>query len=189
MIGLALGFLRVAWPYLLGAALLGGGYYWLEHVHCNAKCEAQERRADALVAQIKEATTREAAIEQRFHSVVVAQAAIDKAAQEKRNARFVPLKDRARSIPDSAACGVDRSTLGLLNDASRAANEGNPAAAAAEHQPAAGPVPDAPGPILIAERDLADFIVTAATAYSDAVGQWNSCVRFYNELRAQEKPQ
>lgn len=181
-----LAFLSRAWPYLLGAALLAGGYYWAEHVHCSARCRAAEGERDKLAQQIAAATAREAATQQRLDSVAAAQAAIDQLEQEKRNARFAPLQERARVAPGTTF-GIAGGTLGVLNDASRAANEGNPAAAAAEREPAADPVPDAPGPILIAERDLANFVVAAAAAYADAVGQWRSCVDFYAALRAAER--
>lgn len=183
---IALAFLRVAWPYLLVAAVLAGGYYWAEHVHCSARCRSAEAKTADLRAQIAAAAAREAATQQRLDSVAAAQEAIDKLEQEKRNARFAPLQERARTAPGTTF-GVARSTLSLLHDASRAANAGNPAAPSGEREPAADPVPDAPGPILIAERDLADFVVAASAAYADAVGQWRSCVNFYQSLQAAER--
>jgi len=186
-----LGFLRIAWPYLLGAILVGA-VYWKTQTWCNTACKAQVTRADKAEARAEAADKIIAAARAEESRIRLAWAAesIDAqkaaiAAKGKTDATFASLTDRARSVPAGSVIRFSSAAVGVFNDATIAANA-DATAAPASDQAAAGAVSDAPSapPVVFDEREFTAYVVTSAMAYADAVNQWRACVNWYDALRA-----
>jgi type II secretory pathway pseudopilin PulG len=101
--------------------------------------------------------------------------------------RYDSLLARAQSVDRGAGVRIGHDVHGLLLDATRHANSLTPAP---KEYPA--PAADLPQPapatsVVYDSREFATYVVTAAQAYQDAVGQWRACTEFYNDLRTKEQ--
>ena len=186
-----LGFLRVAWPYILAAAL-AGAVYWKANTWCNSACKDQQKIARTaegkirtLELQIAEAQERATALALLWSAQVDKTEAANAAAAKFRAQVFAPLDQRARSLPRGAIVRLPADAYSLFGAASAAANASAAPRPAAVNPAPAGPVPS--GPADIDAADLTAAWVTAAASYADAVGQWRACVNFYTGLQEAER--
>lgn len=178
---LLLVFLRIAWPYLLGAILLGAGYWQANH-WCNTVCKEARAERDELAVQ-KAAAIKRATDLALLWSAEVDRSEIAARQRKERNAAlFAPLTNRARSVPRGGVVAVSPAAARVFVDAAAAANA---PAAPAGREAGADPIPDAApaAPVIFDEREFADWVVTAAMAYADARNQWGACVEHYERLR------
>jgi len=169
--------LRLLLPWLLGALVLGVGYYKANH-WCNSACVSQTNRADAAEATLEAVKKREAALAVLWAAQVDKTEQAARTAEVKRNATFTELSDRARRTATGAVLRLGVATVGVLNDASTVANS-------ARTPPVDQKPPDAvPRPQEVTDAQLTLLFVDAAKAYADAFGKWRSCVDFYEALQS-----
>lgn len=175
---IALAFLRIAWPYLLAALVVGSLWYAEEH-RCNAACKAQMKRADASEAREATAKRMAAAIAVKYGEQVQATAAAEVKLEGERNARFVPVESAAHNLPAAVArIRVPASAVRVLDDAVDAAN-------ASLAKPAAGAVESARAPAADSDLEgLTAWGVTCAKQYAEAADEVIGWQRFYAGLQA-----
>lgn len=120
-------------------------------------------------------------------------AAADKAGQDainakgKRDETFGSLADRAAAVRRGGGVVVPLDVASVRRAASAAANAARPAG---EHKAPANSLPRptaaaVDGDQVIDEGVAAGDEVNKAGSYADAYGQWQSCVNFYDQQRAQ----
>ncbi len=177
MIPLALGVLRVAWPYIVGAVILGGLYYSAQH-YCNTVCKDARAEVVTLKEEKKAAQERATAIALLWSAQVDKTESEARQRREANEAKFSALAERARALP-AGAVRMSGAAAGLLDDVSRAANA---ASAPAGGEARTEAVPQTSSPVAYDEREFASYIVLAGEAYSDAVNQWRACVTHYERL-------
>lgn len=179
-------FLRFAWPYLLAAAVLGGLWYAEEH-HCNAACRSEAKRADASEAREAAAKKRATDLALLWSAQVDKTESAAKARKASHDATFAVLTNRARSVPAGATVRFHVDSFRLFNDASRIANAATAAPVPFAAPDGVSPSSEANTYAAFDEGELRTFVVTAAQAYADAVGQYRACVDFYLGLRLQDQ--
>ena len=169
------------WPYLLGAALLTGGWLYADRVCWSTACRQYRASADTLRAE-------KAAAQERATAMALLWAkAIDnvevryvEVARDRENAAS-GLRERARSIglgTRGASIRLPPDAISLLGDIASFANDSAPAAV--DQKP--------PEAVSQPARDtsLADwltFAADAADAYRDARDKHLACVAAYESLR------
>lgn len=175
---LLLMFLGRAWPYLLALAVIGGGYYWLEHIHCNVACHDARSERDELSAQILAARERATALALLWAKSVDDAETKEHQREAEATRRYDSLLARAQAVNRGSGLRLSVGTIGVLNDATREANAAGPPP---EHQEPAEAVSGTTD-----EREIAIAWVKASEAYADAYGKWQACVQFYQGLQHAE---
>lgn len=170
MLAIAFAVLGRVWPYLLGAALLLGGYWALDHWH-NAAWQTANARADA-------AETKLAAAQKRATDLALLWSAqVDKSDKEARDAKakavadYVRQQDVVRHLSVLPTLRISADAWRVLVDATDFANA------------AASPSVNQNAPQAISEAALGQYALDAADAYLDARAHWSSCVSFYESLQ------
>lgn len=175
---IALAFLRVAWPYILGAVILGGLWYGAEH-WCNGVCRDARAEVATLKSEKAAAQKMAAAIATKYGEQVAATQAAEAQRDGERNARFVPVESAARNLPAAIArIVVPAAAVRVLDDAIIASN-------ATLAKPAAGAAESARAPP--ADSDLASVTswgVTCAKQYAELADEVVGWQRFYAGLQA-----
>src|SRR3954464_10343599 len=116
------------WPYILGAVVLAGGYYFVEYRWCNHRCVAQSSRADAAEKLLADAKKRAADLALLWAAQVDKTEAKNREADAERRKTFDALADRARHLPARPPVPLSSDLDRLWRDASREANAARPAA-------------------------------------------------------------
>lgn len=190
----ALGFLRRAWPYLLGAILVVSIYAWDRHrMHAeyargftdgSAKVQAQ---FDAFKDKQEKIVTNLALLwAKAIQNVEVRYVTVEKT----RVIRFAAARTaigKIRDATDQVAVPVSADAAGVLRDIHAGANAAATDSAAVEgdHRPAAA-VPAAAG----SETTLTDwlkFAADAGEAYRAAEDKRQACVSAYDQVRAAQE--
>ncbi len=176
---IALAVLSRIWPYLLGAALLVGGWLYLDRACWSSACRSERTQNENLRSQIAAAHERATALAllwaKEVDNVKVRYAEVVK----ERSQAFAGIRDGARQVrpaTDSVVVRVPADALVVLNDASRAAN---PAAASGDQGPAQA-VPQAARDTTLTEWIA--FATDAAEAYRDAADKHLACVAAYEAV-------
>ena len=167
---IALTILRYVWPYLLGAAILGIGYYKAEH-YCNVACTDQKARADHLQELSDAAHKRADDLALLYANNATAADDALRAAQAKASDALAAQQDRVRLLPTLPTLPVSGALVGLLDAATEFANA---APSPSVNQAAAQ---------TISEAALGQYALDAADAYRDAYSHWSACVNFYQGLQ------
>ena len=162
--------LKYVWPYLIGAAILGAGYYKFEG-YCNHACVDQRTRADKLQTEKTEAQTRATALALLWSTQVAKTESEVKDAQAKDAADYATQQDNVRHLSALPTLSISVGTVSVLQ---RASDFANAAPAPASNQVAAQ---------TISEATLGQYALDAADAYLDAYTHWQSCTAFYEGLR------
>ncbi len=176
---IALALLGRLWPYLLGAALLVGGWLYLDRACWSSACKSAKAEATELRAEKAAAVERATALALLWADGLDKIDKAVKAAKDERDASFAALQDRARHSRGPSRV-EPAASVRLQLDASRLANY---PAAAGEREAAPAPVPASPvgdTEVSQAASDLAWAL--AAEAYADAVSQWRACVAAYEAI-------
>jgi len=175
---IAFAILRAVWPYLLGAAVLGGTYYWVwnrgatsERVNTNAvKQEFEEYK----IAQQRIVTE----ITLQWDAKRIAADALEYQLQKARDETFATLSRRASGATGPRVV-LKRDVVGVLTASSRQANITRPT----ERDQSATVAVPAAADSSYEPAELARFFVASAAAYADAYGKWAACVNFYESLK------
>lgn len=142
---------------------------------CNSACKEARSERDTLAAEKKEALRREAAIAVKYGEQVAATQAAEAKREGERNAQFATI----RPLPAAAARAVvPAGVVGVLADATRAANAAGTAAGPAQASPIPAAAADSSGEL------IAGWFVEVARIHAecrDRVAQWED---FYSGLRA-----
>lgn len=125
-----LGILRIVWPYLLGAALIGGAYYWawnrgVEHEH--KKTVAVQASFDAYVQKERQIVE---ALKLEWEAQIARTEEAVKAEEIKRVQTFNDLQRTARDLAGRskslASCRTDLAAIELYDSARAAATVAGP---------------------------------------------------------------
>jgi len=169
LIALAFTVLKYVYPYLLGAAILGAGYYKYEGF-CNHACVDQRTRADKLQTEITAAQARATALALLWSTQVAKTETEVKDAQAKDAVDYKTQLDIVRHLPTLPTLSLSVGTVSVLQ---RASDFANAAPAPTVNQVAAQ---------TISEAALGQYSLDAAAAYLDAYQHWASCVTYYEGL-------
>ena len=146
---------------------------------CNSACKEARSERDTLAAEKKEALRREAAIAVKYGEQVAATQAAEAKREGERNEQFATIGTRVRTLPAAAARAVvPAGVVGVLADATRAANAAGTAAGPAQASPIPAAAADSSGEL------IAGWFVEVARIHAecrDRVAQWED---FYRGLRA-----
>jgi hypothetical protein len=193
MITILLTFLRYAWPYLVGAFLIGGAYYWaynrgVDHERVRTiAAQAETKRVQGefdgyrnqAETQARAAKAAVDALQQRWDGERIAANAALAAANKARKDAFDRLAQRALGDVPASPSGLGSAARVVMRDASAAANRGAEAPAlAADAGSSTQPAET------VSQRAVAAAWVAASEAYADARGKWAACVLFYDSLRS-----
>lgn len=172
-----LAFLARAWPYIVGAVLLAGAWYWMEH-RCNVACQDARVERDAALESIARAKAAERAIAALYGEQVLATQKAEAQRDGERNARFAPIESAVRQLPPAdARLRFPASAARVLDDAIRAGN-------ARLAEPATGP--DQEARAVATDTDVASVTawgVTCAKQYAELVDQVLGWQSFYAGLQ------
>lgn len=174
MIALAL---RLA-PYIIGAVLIGFGYYKAQ-TWCNAACEKQQERADTLQAEKDAAIANRNALALKWADAIQKTERVYVESAVRREDDFRGIRGRAPSGRGaSVRVPVDAVSIGMLNDAHRLANPDSPAASRIDE---AAPAVSAPATVSVEE--CRDTYINGAEAYLDAWLGWRGVTKAYEAIR------
>lgn len=98
-----------------------------------------------------------------------------------RGSRFGAIRSRVDGASASGGIRLGADAVGVLSDATRAANSESPAAPEVGNGPAAA-VPESTGDTTA--QEWVAFAVDAAEAYRDARDKWQACVAWAGEINA-----
>lgn len=182
MIGLALSFLRFAWPYLLALGVAWYGWH-LANGWCNGACKRSLDELEIAQASLKAAQERATAL------ALLWAAELDKVkVQYKdrvvyRTQTFGGIRERVGKISTGVAIPVDPDTRRLLADITSVAND---TSAAGGDTQASAPVPDTAvrydESVYTELRDWVGFAAEAAESYREAADKHQACVAAYDSL-------
>jgi hypothetical protein len=176
-----LGFLRIAWPYLLGALILGVGYYKANH-WCNAACQNATERAVEAEGTLDTVKKREAAIASLWADNVQKTETFTKREQVERNERFDALAGRAGLVARGTTVLLSVDASRVFRDATENANAARPTEVDQKPPDSISPATDH----VLDVYNLSIYAVEAARAYADAYGHWQACVQFYEGLQHEQ---
>lgn len=168
---------------LAALAAVGVAKYKLEH-WCNATCRDARGERDKLAAEKAAALKREAAIATLYGAQVAATQAAEAKQQEVRDANFGVVRSRvARLGADDAHARIPAGVVGLLNDATSAAN-----ASGAAPGPESAPATPSPGADTSGAL-LAGWFAVVAEIHAecrDRVQQWADFYRGLKEATSEQ---
>lgn len=170
------------WPYLLGAALLTGGWLYADRVCWSTACRHERASADTLRAEKVAAQERATAIALLWSKAIQNVEVRYVEVERKRQDAFGGIRDgagRIRPATDSVRVRVPAGALRLLGDIAIAANDSP--APSVDQRPAA-PVPESARDTTLTEWIA--FAADAGEAYREARDKHLACVNAYESLRS-----
>jgi hypothetical protein len=167
---------RLVAPYVIGFALLAGGWLWLDHSCWSSACQDERTQNGLLRTQIRLAQERATDLALLYAKTAEDADAKLRAQQSENDARFAGFEDRARRAGAGRSVAVAADSVRLWNDSANAANGIKaPASALGETSP---PVP-VPAEAYVREAELNVFVNAAAAAYKAVNDARLSCIAIY----------